>query len=138
MNINIRRVEETQMVSVCKRNIQGRYNSVRHLQRQYPELQPLRVVSIVTSSVPISLENTNSGYTPKSKIFAPRLKVINHVPALSSHNSVTVNSVGVNTKNTKNKKRKKQGKKQEKTRHSFADACMILQNKFLLRGMSSY
>ena len=38
------------MVSVRKRNIQGRYNSVRHLQRRYPELPPLRVVSIVTSS----------------------------------------------------------------------------------------
>ena len=58
MNINIQRVAETQMVSVRKRNIQGRYNSVRHLQRRYPELPPLRVVSIVTSSVPISLENT--------------------------------------------------------------------------------
>ena len=33
--INIRRVAETQMVSVRKRNIQGRYNSVRHLQRRY-------------------------------------------------------------------------------------------------------
>ena len=34
-SINIRRVAETQMVSVSKRNIQGRYNSVRHLQRRY-------------------------------------------------------------------------------------------------------
>ena len=40
VNINIRRVAETQMVSVRKRNIQGRYNSVRHLQRRYPELPP--------------------------------------------------------------------------------------------------
>ena len=30
------------------------------------------------------------------------------------------------------------GKKRGKTRHGFADACMILQNKFLLRSMSSY
>ena len=58
MNIDIRRVAETQMVSVHKRNIQGRYNSVRH-----PELPSLRVVSIVTSSVPISLENTKSTRT---------------------------------------------------------------------------
>ena len=33
--IKIRRVAETLMVSVRKRNIQGRYNSVRHLQRRY-------------------------------------------------------------------------------------------------------
>ena len=58
--INIRRVAETQMVSVRKRNIQGRYNSVRHLQ---PGVPPLRVVSIVTSSVPISLENTQPTIT---------------------------------------------------------------------------
>ena len=32
-----------------------------------------------------------------------KLDVANHVPALSSHNSVAVNSVGVNTKNRKNK-----------------------------------
>ena len=56
------------MFSVRKRNIQGRYNGVRHLQRRYLELPPLRVVSIVTISVPISLENTkttsqDSGYT---------------------------------------------------------------------------
>ena len=63
VNINIQRVAETQMVSVRKRNIQGRYNSVRHLQRRYPELPPLRVVSIVTSSVPISLENTKTTRT---------------------------------------------------------------------------
>ena len=42
------------MVSVRKRNIQGRYNSARHLQRRYLELPSLRVVK---SSVPISLEN---------------------------------------------------------------------------------
>ena len=36
--INIRRVTETEIVSVRKRNIQGRYNSVRHLQRRYLEL----------------------------------------------------------------------------------------------------
>ena len=47
--INIGRVVETNMVSVRKRNIQGRYNIVWHLQRQYLELPPLRVVSIVTS-----------------------------------------------------------------------------------------
>ena len=50
------------MVSVRKRNIQGKYNSVRHL-----ELPPLRVVSIVdsivTSSVPISVENTKTTRT---------------------------------------------------------------------------
>ena len=63
VNINIRRVAETQMVSVRKRNIQGRYNSVRHIQRRYPELPPLRVVSIVTSSVPISLESTKTTRT---------------------------------------------------------------------------
>ena len=63
VNINIRRVAETQMVSVRNRNIQGRYNSVRHLHRRYPELLPLRVVSIVTSSVPISLENTKTTRT---------------------------------------------------------------------------
>ena len=51
------------MVSVHKRNIQGRYNSVRHLQRRYLELPPLRVVSIVTSAVPISLENTKTTRT---------------------------------------------------------------------------
>ena len=55
------------MVSVRKRNIQGRYNSVRHLQRRYLELPPLRVVSIVdsivTSSVPISLENIKTTRT---------------------------------------------------------------------------
>ena len=48
--------------------------------------------------------------------------------ALSLHNSATVNSVGVNTK--------KQDKNRKETRHDFADACMILQNKFVLRGMS--
>ena len=118
-NINIRRVAETQMVSVRKRNIQGRNNSVQHLQRLYPELPPLRVVSIVTSSVPISLENTNTTrtrlrlYTWKQDICA-KLKVINHVPALSSHNSVTVNSVGVNTKN-----KKKTGKKTGKNATRF-------------------
>ena len=53
------------MVSVRKRNIQGRYNSVRHLQRRYLELPPIRVVSIVTNY---------SGYTSKSKIFAPSYK----------------------------------------------------------------
>ena len=63
VNINIRRVAETQMVSVRKRNIQGRYNSVQHLQRRYPELPPLRVVLIVTSSVPISLENIKTTRT---------------------------------------------------------------------------
>ena len=56
--------DPAQMVSVRKRNIQGRYNSVRHLQRRYLELPPLRVVSIVdsivTNSVPISLENTRT------------------------------------------------------------------------------
>ena len=55
------------MVSVRKRNIQGRYNSVRHLQRRYLELPSLRVVSIVdsivTSSVPRSLENTKTTRT---------------------------------------------------------------------------
>ena len=54
------------MVSVRKRNTQGRYNSVRHLQRRYLELPPLRVVaivdSIVTSSVPISLENIKTTF----------------------------------------------------------------------------
>ena len=39
------------MVSVRKRNIQGRYNSVRHLQRPYLELPSIRVVSIVDSIV---------------------------------------------------------------------------------------
>ena len=82
--VNIRRVAETQMVSVRKRNIQGRYNSVRHLQRRYLELPPLRVVSIVDSIVTSSKQNKN-----------------NHLPALSSHNSVTVNLVGVNTRNRK-------------------------------------
>ena len=52
------------MVSVRKRNIQGRYNTVLHLQRRYLELPLLRVVSIVdsivTCSVPISLENTKT------------------------------------------------------------------------------
>ena len=90
------------MVSVRKRIIQGRYNIVRRLQRRYLELPPRRVVSIVDSIVTSSAE----------------LKVTNHVPALSSHNSVTVNSVGVNTKN-REKNRKKR-----------------LQNKFLPRGMS--
>ena len=41
--------------------------SVRHLQRRYLELPPLRIVSIVdsivTSSVPISLENTKTTRT---------------------------------------------------------------------------
>ena len=114
--INIRRVAETQMVSVRKRNIQGRYNGVRHLQRRYLELPPLRVVSIVdsivTGSIPISLENIKTTrtrlrvYIYKQDIRA-KLKVINPVPALSSHNSVTVNSVGVNTKNRRKKNRKK-------------------------------
>ena len=58
------------MVSVRKRNIQGRYTRVRHLQRRYLELPPLRVVS---SSVPISLENT------KKK---NRTRMHNHVQAL--------------------------------------------------------
>ena len=94
------------MVSARKRYIQCRYNSVRHLQRRYLELPPLRVVSIVdsivTSSVLISLENTKTTRTrlrlsmEKQDIRA-KLKVANQVPALSSHNSVTVNSVGVNT-----------------------------------------
>ena len=45
-----------------------------------------------------------------------KLKVTNHVPTLlSSHISVTVNSVWVNRKKTK-----KQGEQQEKTRHDFA------------------
>ena len=52
------------MDSVRKRNMQGRYNSVRHLQRRYLKLPPLRGVSIVdsivTSSVPIPLENTKT------------------------------------------------------------------------------
>ena len=57
----------------------------------------------------------DSGYTSKSKIFAPSWKS----PIMYRHyhhinNSVTVNSVGVNRK------------KQEKTRHGFADACMML------------
>ena len=46
-----------------KRNIEGRYNSVRHLQRRYLELPSLCVVSIVTSSVPISLDNTKTTRT---------------------------------------------------------------------------
>ena len=73
----------------------------------------------------------DSGYTSKIKIFAPSWKssILSNQP-LSPHNSATVNSVSVNTKNTKN--RKKTGK----TRHGFADACMILRNQFLLRGMS--
>ena len=54
---------ETQMVSVRKRYIQGRYNSVRLLQRRYLELPPIRVDTIVTSSVPISLENTKTTRT---------------------------------------------------------------------------
>ena len=66
--INIRRVAETQMISVRKRNIQGRYNSVRHLQRWYLQLPPLHVVSIVTSKVPISLENTKTTRTRLSAI----------------------------------------------------------------------
>ena len=37
--IKIRRVAETQMVSVHKRNIQGKYNSVRHLQLSIQLLQ---------------------------------------------------------------------------------------------------
>ena len=61
----MRRVVETQMVSVRKRNIQGRYNSVRHLQRRYLELPPLRVVSIVdsivTSSVPKNRKKQGGG-----------------------------------------------------------------------------
>ena len=61
--VNIQRVAETQMVPVRNRNIQGRYNSARHLQRRYLQLQPRRVVSIVTSSVPISLENTKTTRT---------------------------------------------------------------------------
>ena len=44
--INIQRVAETQIVSVRKRNIQGRYNSVRHLQRRYLELPPLQLLQI--------------------------------------------------------------------------------------------
>ena len=69
------------MVSVRKRNIQGKYNSVRHLQRRYLELPHLRVVSIVDSIVtssefPYRLKipkqpEQDSGYTSKSKIFAP-------------------------------------------------------------------
>ena len=51
------------MDSVRKRNIQGRYNSVWHLQRQYMELTPLRVVSVITSSVPMPLENTKTTRT---------------------------------------------------------------------------
>ena len=56
------------MVSVRKRNIQGRCNSARHLKRQHlEELPPLRVVSIVDSivtiSVPILLEDTKTTRT---------------------------------------------------------------------------
>ena len=64
--------------------------------------------------------------TSKSKILVPSWKwSIMH--RHYHHNSVTVNSVGVNTTNKKNP---------GKTRHGFADACRILQNTFLLRGMS--
>ena len=78
------------MVSVRKRNIQGRYNSVRHIQRRYLELPSLRVVSIVDSIVTGSIVDSivdsivtgsvpkipkqpeqDSGYTSKNKIFAP-------------------------------------------------------------------
>ena len=76
------------------RNIQGRYNSVRHLQRRSLELPPLRVVSIVDSIVTssVSHENTKTtrtrlGYASKSKQdIRAKLKVTNHVQALSSHN----------------------------------------------------
>ena len=65
------------MVSVRKRNIHGRCNSVRRLQRRASASSI--VDSFVTSSVSISLENIRA-----------KLKVTNRVPALSSHNSVTV------------------------------------------------
>ena len=75
--VNIRRVAETHMVSVRKRNIQGRYNSVRHLQRRYLELPPLVLFQLLQvqfryrSKIPNHPEQ-ESGDTPKSKIFAPR------------------------------------------------------------------
>ena len=55
------------------------------------------------------------------------LKVINHVPALLPQ---------LGDRKFGWCKHEKQEKNRKKTRHSFADACMILQNKFLLRGMS--
>ena len=86
------------MISVRKRNIQCRYNSVRHLQRRYlGELPSLRVVSIVTSSVPISLENTKANRT-RLRLYVVHLKARYSRQAesdQSSHNSATVNSVGV-------------------------------------------
>ena len=76
--INIRRVAENQMVSVRKRNIQGRYNSVRHLKRRYMELPPLRGTSVQLLKVQFRYRlkipkqpEQDSAYTSKSKIFAP-------------------------------------------------------------------
>ena len=56
----------------------------------------------------------DSGCTSKRKIFAPSWKW-----PLSSHNSVTVNSVGVNTKN----RRKKTGKNATRFCWCLHDAC---------------
>ena len=64
--------------------------------------------------------------------------MINHVPALSSQLGDRKFGWCKHEKQEKKTGKKKQGKQQEKMRHGFADACMILQNKFLLRGMSPY
>ena len=80
------------MVSVRKRNIQGRYNSVRHVQRVGTWslhlfvlfqllIQLLQIQFRYRLKIPKQPEH-DSGYTSKSA----KLKVTNHVPALSSHN----------------------------------------------------
>ena len=65
---NIRSVAETQMVSFRKRNIQGSYNSVQHLQRRYLELPPIRVVSIVTQVIHLKARYSRQAESHSSEI----------------------------------------------------------------------
>ena len=77
-NINIRRVAETQMASVRKRNIQvdtivyGTYNVGTWSFHLFVLFQLLIQLLQVQSRLKIPKQpEQDSGYTPKSKIFAP-------------------------------------------------------------------
>ena len=78
VNINIRRVAEIQMVSVRTRNIQGidtlvygTYNVGTRSFHLFVLFQLLQVQFRYRLKIPKQPEQ-DSGYTPKSKIFAPR------------------------------------------------------------------
>ena len=94
---------ETQMVSVRKWNIQDIY----------------KVDTIVYGTYNVGTWSFHL-FVLFQDVCA-KLKATNHVPALSSHNSVTVNSIGVNTKNRKD--RKKTGKNVTRFCWCLHDAC---------------